>query len=85
MKPYDYARLPAPDGHDYSIADRLFYQARGMLGSARRAGGASQECIALHSSGPAFRNEMEAGPAGRQVQIEDPDGNPMELFEPFGR
>ena len=23
-----------------------------------------------------------AGPAGRQIQIEDPDGNPIELFEP---
>ena len=29
-----------------------------------------------------FRNEMESGPAGRQIQIEDPDGNPVELFEP---
>jgi glyoxylase I family protein len=32
-----------------------------------------------------FRNEMEAGPAGRQIQIEDPDGNPIELFEPAAR
>lgn len=31
-----------------------------------------------------FRNEMEAGPGGRQIQIEDPDGNPIELFEPAG-
>jgi glyoxylase I family protein len=29
-----------------------------------------------------FRNEMEVGPGGRQIQIEDPDGNPIELFEP---
>lgn len=29
-----------------------------------------------------FRNEMEVGPGGRQIQIEDPDGNPVELFEP---
>jgi glyoxylase I family protein len=29
-----------------------------------------------------FRNQMEVGPAGRQIQIEDPDGNPIELFEP---
>jgi glyoxylase I family protein len=28
-----------------------------------------------------FRNEMETGPGGRQIQIEDPDGNPIELFE----
>ena len=29
-----------------------------------------------------FRNEMETGPGGRQIQIEDPDGNAIELFEP---
>jgi len=29
-----------------------------------------------------FRNDMETGPGGKQVQIEDPDGNPVELFEP---
>jgi glyoxylase I family protein len=32
-----------------------------------------------------FRNEMEVGPGGKQVQIEDPDGNPIELFEPAGK
>ena len=37
---------------------------------------------ALKKVGVRFRNEMESGPAGRQVQIEDPDGNPIELFEP---
>ena len=40
-------------------------------------------CIAaLESAGLHFRNQMETGPGGRQVQIEDPDGNPIELFEP---
>ena len=36
----------------------------------------------LKSARVNFRNEMEAGPGGRQIQIEDPDGNPVELFEP---
>ena len=31
-----------------------------------------------------LRNEMEVGPGGKQVQLEDPDGNPIELFEPAG-
>ena len=40
-------------------------------------------CIAeLKKAGVHFRNEMETGPGGRQIQIEDPDGNPIELFEP---
>jgi glyoxylase I family protein len=29
-----------------------------------------------------FRNQMEEGPGGKQIQLEDPDGNPIELFEP---
>ena len=29
-----------------------------------------------------FRNEMEVGPGGKQIQVEDPDANPIELFEP---
>lgn len=36
----------------------------------------------LKKSGFRFRNEMEAGPGGRQIQLLDPDGNPVELFEP---
>ena len=36
----------------------------------------------LKKAGVRFRNEMETGPGGRQIQIEDPDGNPIELFEP---
>lgn len=40
-------------------------------------------CIeSLKLAGLRFRNEMEAGPGGRQIQLEDPDGNPIELFEP---
>jgi glyoxylase I family protein len=36
----------------------------------------------LKQAGLHFRNEMEVGPGGKQIQIEDPDGNPIELFEP---
>jgi glyoxylase I family protein len=37
---------------------------------------------ALAKTGVRFRNEMEVGPGGKQIQVEDPDGNPVELFEP---
>ena len=40
---------------------------------------------ALKRAGVTFRNQMEAGPGGRQIQMEDPDGNPIELFEPAAR
>jgi glyoxylase I family protein len=36
----------------------------------------------LTNAGVHFRNQMETGPGGRQIQVEDPDGNPIELFEP---
>jgi glyoxylase I family protein len=43
-------------------------------------------CIAeLKQKGVNFRNEMEVGPGGKQIQVEDPDGNPIELFEPARR
>jgi glyoxylase I family protein len=36
---------------------------------------------ALKAAGATFRNEIEVGPGGKQIQIEDPDGNSIELFE----
>jgi glyoxylase I family protein len=39
----------------------------------------------LKMKGATFRNEMEVGPGGKQIQVEDPDGNPIELFEPARR
>lgn len=39
----------------------------------------------LKQSGVQFRNEIETGPAGSQIQLEDPDGNPIELFEPASK
>jgi glyoxylase I family protein len=37
---------------------------------------------ALKTEGAHFRNEIEKGPGGSQIQIEDPDGNTVELFQP---
>lgn len=37
---------------------------------------------AMKKAGLRFRNEIEKGPGGKQIQLEDPDGNPIELFEP---
>lgn len=38
---------------------------------------------ALRKDGVHFRNEIVTGVGGRQVLIDDPSGNPVELFEPF--
>ena len=40
-------------------------------------------CVAtLTTGGVTFRNAIVTGPGGKQVLAEDPDGNPIELFEP---
>jgi catechol 2,3-dioxygenase-like lactoylglutathione lyase family enzyme len=36
---------------------------------------------ALANAGARFRNKVEEGPGGKQVLVEDPDGNPVELHE----
>jgi glyoxylase I family protein len=65
---------PMPDGRQQEPGgwNRIMLEVSdlsGRIGVLKRAG--------LH-----FRNEMEAGPGGKQIQLEDPDGNPIELFEP---
>jgi catechol 2,3-dioxygenase-like lactoylglutathione lyase family enzyme len=36
----------------------------------------------LRSAGLHFRNEIVAGPGGQQILLDDPSGNPIELFQP---
>ncbi len=36
----------------------------------------------LRADGVRFRNEIVTGTGGKQVLVEDPSGNPVELFEP---
>ena len=35
----------------------------------------------LTAAGVTFRNAIVTGPGGRQILVDDPDGNPIELFE----
>jgi catechol 2,3-dioxygenase-like lactoylglutathione lyase family enzyme len=37
----------------------------------------------LRKDGARFRNEIVAGVGGKQILVEDPAGNPIELFEPI--
>lgn len=37
----------------------------------------------LKGAGARFRNEIVTGNGGKQILIEDPSGNPIELFQPF--
>jgi catechol 2,3-dioxygenase-like lactoylglutathione lyase family enzyme len=37
----------------------------------------------LRANGVRFRNDIVTGVGGKQVLVEDPSGNPVELFEPI--
>jgi len=37
----------------------------------------------LKGAGGRFRNDIVTGNGGKQILIEDPSGNPIELFQPF--
>lgn len=65
---------------------------RALPGGQKQASGGSNRVVirvdnlaaaidALRGAGAAFRNDMETGPGGKQIQVLDPDGNPIELFE----
>jgi glyoxylase I family protein len=65
---------PLPNGQSQEPggSNRVVLRVRDLIG-----------CIdQLKRAGIHFRNQMEIGPGGKQIQIEDPDGNPIELFEP---
>jgi catechol 2,3-dioxygenase-like lactoylglutathione lyase family enzyme len=38
----------------------------------------------LAAAGVTFRNDIVTGPGGRQILLDDPSGNPIELFQPAG-
>ena len=65
---------PMPDGHKQEPGgwNRIVLQVTDL----------QNRIEALKKAGLRFRNEMEVGPGGKQIQLEDPDGNPIELFEP---
>ena len=44
-----------------------------------------QEVGRLRDAGAPFRNDIVVGPGGKQILIEDPSGNVVELFQPAAR
>jgi len=36
----------------------------------------------LRGAGVSFRNDIVTGPGGRQILVDDPSGNPIEIFQP---
>lgn len=66
-QPMPDGRTPAPGGWNRIIV---------------QSGNLDREVERLKNAGVVFRNDIVAGPGGRQILIEDPSGNLVELFEP---
>jgi catechol 2,3-dioxygenase-like lactoylglutathione lyase family enzyme len=43
------------------------------------------EVARLRAAGVSFRSDVVSGPGGKQIVLDDPSGNPIELFQPAGR
>ena len=61
-------RLPAPGGWN-----RIQIEVEDLEATVEK----------LKRAGARFRNEIVTGGGGKQILVEDPSGNPIELFQPF--
>src|SRR4051794_6359120 len=68
-RPMPDGRTPGPGGWN-----RLHFIVGDIEGEVER----------LRAAGVRFRNDIISGPGGRQILLEDPAGNPIELFQPAG-
>lgn len=67
-------RRPMPDGREPVPGgwNRIHIQVENLEGEIKR----------LLDVGLTFRNEIVSGPGGSQILLDDPSGNPVELFQP---
>src|SRR5215213_9486255 len=66
-RPMPDGRLPQPGGWN-----RIHFIVEDIAAEVER----------LRSAGVTFRNDIVSGPGGQQILLEDPAGNPIELFQP---
>jgi catechol 2,3-dioxygenase-like lactoylglutathione lyase family enzyme len=66
-QPMPDGRLPVPGGWN-----RIHIQVDDLEAEVQR----------LRAAGLTFRNDILKGPGGSQIVLDDPSGNPVELFEP---
>ena len=65
-RPMPDGRVPGPGGWNRLVLEVADIEAR---------------VATLRGAGASFRNDIITGPGGRQIVVDDPDGNPIELFE----
>ena len=66
-RPMPDGRIPGPGGWN-----RIHFIVKDIAAEVER----------LRSVGLTFRNDIVSGPGGEQILLEDPSGNPIELFQP---
>jgi catechol 2,3-dioxygenase-like lactoylglutathione lyase family enzyme len=66
-RPMPDGRTPAPGGWN-----RIHFIVEDIVAEVER----------LRAAGLTFRNDIVSGPGGQQILLEDPSGNPVELFQP---
>src|ERR1041384_1925927 len=71
-----------PGGGSQPMPDGRRPQPGGWNRMILKTGNLDGEVETLKNAGGHFRNEIVAGPGGRQILLEDPSGNLVELFEP---
>jgi catechol 2,3-dioxygenase-like lactoylglutathione lyase family enzyme len=69
-RPMPDGRRPAPGGWN-----RIHFVVEDIAGEVQR----------LRDAGVSFRNDIVKGPGGQQILLDDPSGNPIELFQPANR
>jgi catechol 2,3-dioxygenase-like lactoylglutathione lyase family enzyme len=74
--PKSSAGRPMPDGRQPGPGgwNRIHFVVEDIVAEVQR----------LRSAGVSFRNEIISGPGGQQTVLDDPSGNPIELFQPAG-
>lgn len=72
--PQSSAGRPMPDGRKPGPGgwNRIHFVVDDIAGEVER----------LRSAGLEFRNDILSGPGGQQILLDDPSGNPIELFQP---
>jgi catechol 2,3-dioxygenase-like lactoylglutathione lyase family enzyme len=72
--PQSSAARPMPDGRQPAAGgwNRLVIEVKDLPARVAQ----------MKQAGVHFRNEIVVGPGGKQILAEDPDGNPVEFFEP---
>ena len=69
-RPMPDGRIPAPGGWN-----RIHFVVDDLAAEVER----------LRAAGVPFRNDIIHGPGGAQIVMDDPSGNPIELFQPARR